>query len=238
MTAAAGRLAPPTEAEVHVWLVQLAASATAAARRALTDEERAQADAFADPERRRQFVSARGTSRQILAAYLGKPPPLLDWHTGMHGKPYLAEPLAFNLSHSGDLALLAVTCGRAVGVDVERLRAGHQVLATAERFFPPAEASVLRAMAAGRRAEAYGRMWVRKEACVKAAGGRLGQGLGLSVGTEPGSVVVDDHRSGLRGPWTVTDVPVPAGYAAAVAGEGVEEFSHILLASSSGISGK
>jgi 4'-phosphopantetheinyl transferase len=85
--------------------------------------------------------------------------------------------LAFSLSHSGDLVLLAVTGGRTVGIDIERLRVGHQVPAAAQRFFPSAEADALRATAPDRRAAAYARLWVRKEACVKAAGGRLGQTL-------------------------------------------------------------
>jgi 4'-phosphopantetheinyl transferase len=222
----------PAETEVHVWSIHIGAGQAAA----LTEEERARARAFAAAERRRHFVAARGASRQILGAYLGRPPSDLTWCAGPNGKPYLALPpggpeLHFNVSHSGDLALLAVTSRRPLGVDVERVRTGHDVPAAARRFFPAAEVDGLHAAPPQRRGELYGRLWVRKEACVKAAGGRLGQGLALPVGTEPGTVAVRDSGAArLGGPWTVADLPVPAGYAAAVAVEGLDHFRHILLA--------
>jgi 4'-phosphopantetheinyl transferase len=178
------------------------------------------------PLRRRHFVSTRGASRQILGAYLGRPASDLAWSAGPNGKPCLVLPagspdLRFNVSHSGDLALLAVTRRRPVGVDVELMRTDGDVPAAARRFFPPEEVDALHAAPPERRGELYGRLWVRKEVCVKAAGGRLGQGLALPVGTEPGTVSVRDSRAaGLGGPWTAADLPVPAGYAAAVAVEG------------------
>jgi 4'-phosphopantetheinyl transferase len=222
----------PTGTEVHVWLIRIGAGQAAA----LTEEERARARSFAAAEHRRHFVSARGASRQILGAYLGRPPSDLTWCARPNGKPYLALPagspdLHFNVSHSGDLALLAVTSRHPVDVDVEQVQTGQDVPAAARRFFPPAEVDGLHAAPPQRRGELYGRLWVRKEACVKAAGGRLGQGLALPVGTEPGTVAVRDSRAaGLGGPWTVADLPVPAGYAAAVAVEGLDHFRHILLA--------
>jgi hypothetical protein len=91
------------------------------------------------------------------------------------------------------------------------------------------EVDRLRATAPSQRSAAYGRMWVRKEACVKAAGGRLTQGLGLPVGVEPDNVVVEDRIAGLGGPWRVADVRMPPGYAAAVALNGVEQFCQNLL---------
>ncbi len=220
----------PSGSEVHVWSIHIGAGKAVG----LTEEERARARSFA-AERRRHFVSTRGASRQILGAYLGRSPADLTWCAGPNGKPYLAltpgsPDLHFNVSHSGDLALLAVTSRHPVGVDVEQVRTGPNVPAAARRFFPPAEVDDLYAALPQQRGELYGRLWTRKEACVKAAGGRLGQGLAMPVGADPGTVAVHDTRAaGLGGPWTVADLSMPAGYVASVAVEGLDHFSHILL---------
>lgn len=74
-------------------------------------------------------VASRWALREILGRYLGLPANELRFETNRHGKPSLATPeaeLAFNLSHSGSLALVAVA-GREVGVDVERIRAKRPV---------------------------------------------------------------------------------------------------------------
>jgi 4'-phosphopantetheinyl transferase len=181
------------------------------------------------PERR-WFVVAHGAARLILARHLGVPAERVTWDRGPNGKP---EPgaattgLAANLSHSGDLALLAVTGGRRVGVDVQLLAPECDVAALARRFFPDREARyVSAAPLPAHRADRFARLWTRKEACVKVTGGRLTQGLGLVVrGDGPtGRVVVGRPDGALPGPYLVRNVPVPPGFRAAVALEGTRPY--------------
>lgn len=76
-----------------------------------------------------EAVASRRALREILGRYLGLPADELRFETGRHGKPRLAAPeseLAFNLSHSSALALVAVA-RREVGVDVERVRTKRPV---------------------------------------------------------------------------------------------------------------
>lgn len=171
--------------------------------------------AHSTPQRR---AHARQAARQVLAEYLGVPPTEVRWSVGPWGKPGLnhsRSAIRFNLSHAGDFALLAVSEVADVGVDIEcRLpRSGAQALA--DRFFTPADRALLTA-AADRQDAVYLRLWTRKEACVKAAGGRLFDGLALPVGLEDGALV-HDPTGRLGGPWTVGHVPAPAGYVASVA---------------------
>ncbi|GFJ87940.1 4'-phosphopantetheinyl transferase family protein [Phytohabitans rumicis] len=121
-----------------------------------------------------------------------------------------------NLSHSGDLAAVAVSAGRAVGVDVQRHPPGTDVLAMSARYFPDAEvAHVAGGADPAERVDRFVDLWARKEACVKAAGGKLAQGMPLAV---HGRRLVRDPSGKLGGgPYRVARVPVPAGYRAAVA---------------------
>ncbi|MBZ3906736.1 4'-phosphopantetheinyl transferase family protein [Streptomyces griseiscabiei] len=211
---------PEPEPEVDVWTVPLDGSpATVAALAGLLspcEAERGGRCRFAAD--RRRFVVAHAALRLILADRLDVPPEEVRLRRGRHGKPRLAggSDLRFNLSHSGDLALVAVTRYDEVGVDVDRLRPGLPVEPLAERFFPASEARFV-AEAAGptERAGRFLRLWTRKEAVVKAAGGRLVQGLGLAVCGADG--VVRDPSGQLRGAWSVLDLPVPDGHRAALA---------------------
>ncbi|MEV5575039.1 4'-phosphopantetheinyl transferase superfamily protein [Spirillospora sp. NPDC052269] len=181
--------------------------------RALLDpDELRRADGFDDPARRRRHTVSHGVTRRLLGSYLSVPPRSLRWTRGPHGKPAIAgsPDTSFSLSHSGDRALLGVAAGRSIGVDVEAEPA-FDADAFAARFFPASERALV---AAGQ----FTRLWSRKEACVKAAGGRLVQGLPLLVGGE----TVHDPSGALPGPWLVRDVPVPQGFGAAVALSGTE----------------
>ena len=92
---------------------------------ALAPDVLARADRFAFPHDRRRYVAAHGALRAILGGYLNTTPAGVPIRYTPQGKPYLAPPssdIRFNLSHSGELALIAVTRGREVGVDVERIR--------------------------------------------------------------------------------------------------------------------
>ena len=210
------------EPRVDVWTVPLDGSpaAVAALSRMLSEREAERGDRCRFENDRRRFIVAHGALRLILAGYLDAPPDELRLQRGRHGKPRLAasSDLRFNLSHCGELALVAVSRHAEVGVDVDRLRPGMPVEAFAERFFPASDARFV-AAAAGptERAERFLRLWTRKEAVVKAAGARLAQGLGLKVLTDADADVVRDPSGQIPGAWSVRDLPVPDGCLAALA---------------------
>ncbi len=116
--------APPAS-EIHVWQADLNRGGWPP-REWLPATERDRAAAIVRPESRRRWVASRWALRGVLCRYLARPPAEIELRCGEHGKPALAESmpaLRFNLSHSGELALIAVGVGREIGVDVERVGA-------------------------------------------------------------------------------------------------------------------
>jgi len=189
----------PNGGTVDVWLVRLDQDGDWLPP---TPAERDRAERFVSQELRERHLRSHAALRAILRRYTPTPGSDPDFALAEHGKPYLpAVPeLKFNLSHSHQLALVAVALGMEVGVDVERLRPLPDCLAIAERFFPSADAAALAEAPADRREHEFFRRWTRIEAVLKA------RGIGLyGAGTEP------------AGDWTVQPVDVGAGYAAAVA---------------------
>lgn len=210
------------EPRVDVWTVALDGppATVATLSRVLSGRETERAGRCRFEADHRRYVIAHGALRVILAGYLDVPPEELRLERGRHGKPRLADSpdLRFNLSHSGELALVAVTRDAEVGVDVDRPRPGLPVEPFAERFFPAPDARFVAAAAVpAERAERFLRLWTRKEAVVKAAGARLTQGLALPVIPGTGTDVVRDPSGQIRGVWSVRDLPVPGGYLAAMA---------------------
>lgn len=194
--------------EVHVWLVPANAAGSVASL--LDDAERAQAARFAFDHGRDLYTAAHGGLRVVLGRYLGRPPVALRFEVHADGKPALAgdAALRFNLSHSGELAAVAVASGREVGVDVERRRVVHSEAGVARRIMSDEEHARYVALPENERADFLLWVWARKEALVKAAGVGIRASL-REVPSEPGP----GDRFG------VVDVDVP-GYAAAVAAEG------------------
>lgn len=87
----------------------------------------------------------------MLGAYLHTDPARLHFSYNSYGKPSVEvtggeHEIKFNVLHSNGLALLAFTCGREVGVDVEYARADFACAEVAERLFSPSEVSALRAL--------------------------------------------------------------------------------------------
>ena len=114
--------------EVHLWKASLdqPESVLDALAASLSADERRRAERFHFVRDRRRFIAARGVLRDILGRYLRVPAGSVNLVTMEHGKPELADRtgngLQFNLSHSHDLAVYAITCRRKVGVDIERVR--------------------------------------------------------------------------------------------------------------------
>jgi 4'-phosphopantetheinyl transferase len=214
----------------RVWIVpvDLPPSVVARCRDVLDDGERARAAAFLSQRDRQQFTVAHGALRILAARELQATPSALRWDRGPYGKPALAAPwsgLSTSLSHSADLIAVAIAAGRAVGVDIQHLVPGMDVVAMSTRFYPPAEAAHVAAdRDEGARAERFTRLWSRKEAVVKAAGGRLWPNLKIAVlgcDVVSGEVV---RCAEPAGPYRVADVPAPEGFRAAVALAGAAPF--------------
>jgi 4'-phosphopantetheinyl transferase len=209
---------------VRVWIVPVDVPPETAARcrAVLDDSERARAAAFASPRDQQRFTVAHGALR-ILAGRELKTQSALSWIPGRHGKPELAPPwygLHTSLSHSGDLIAAAISTGRPVGVDIQHLVPGLEVVGLSARFFPPDEASYVAAgHDASARADRFAHLWARKEAVVKAAGGRLWPNLKIAV---RGRDVVTCAEP--ASPHRVADVPAPADFRAAVALTGAAAF--------------
>lgn len=222
-----GELAPGS---VHVWRVPLDGRADLAERKSLlsTDEaERAARFRFDDD--RRKFIVGRGTLRRLLGRYLDVAPKAIEFAYSPHGKPLLGGALAgralhFNLSNSGELAIVGLSSDRPLGVDVERIRQNLDVDGLAGRYFSPSECDTLRALPQGDRYHAFFTFWTKKEAVIKAHGHGLSLPLDrFSVSLDPEDLRVEcdaDLPHDLSR-WSVSELPVPAGYYAALALEGL-----------------
>ncbi len=210
---------------VRVWIVPVSVPTDIAAWcwRVLDDSERARAAAFLNPDDRQRFAVAHGALRILAGRELRIRPGSLTWTPGGYGKPELVPPwsgLQTNLSHSSDMIAAAIATGRPVGVDIQHLVPRLDTVALAARFFPPGEAGYV---AAGRdasaRADRFAALWARKEAVIKAVGGRLWPNLTIAV-RDLDVVTCAEPASSCR----VADVSAPTGFRAAVALAGASPF--------------
>jgi 4'-phosphopantetheinyl transferase len=217
-----GDLAPGT---IHVWLAHLedAQRGPLVSSSVMSEDEQARARRFVFDRDRRRFSAARVLLRTVLASYVGADPADLRFDTNGQGKPSLAggRPApAFNLSHSQDVAVIAVSRAGEVGIDIEAIRPMEDAEAIAGRFFAPAEADRLRAVHPELRDEAFFACWTRKEAFVKAIGEGLSHPLdSFEVTLAPGGPArllrVGGHPPDPAS-WTLAALPAVPGYAGAL----------------------
>jgi len=219
---------PLAEGEVHVWAFTLERSAadTKASDSVLSAAELERAARFRFERDRTRFAVGRAQLRHILGSYLQIPPGDLAFEYGPKGKPCLSATasgpaLMFNLAHSEDLALLAVTRTGPVGVDVERIRSLPDADDLVSRFFSPAEAARFRAVPEPQRATAFFNLWTRKEAWLKATGEGIGCGLNqvevtFLPGEAPRFVKLGESGDKIAN-WQLHEISPAPGFAGAVA---------------------
>lgn len=214
----------PRVGAIDVWRVRLG-EAGGEWMDLLCGQERERAAGMVDVRRGRLWAQGRGVVRELLGRYLGRDPRELRFAVGERGKPALAGGtgqeagtgagggLHFNLSHSGELALVAVSWGREVGVDVEQGRNPpmdpDRAITVARRGLGEEAGRRLEGLAAARREEELLRGWTAHEAAVKCAGS------GIGGGGERG-----DGR--MEAMWTAALDPGPGAFGA-VAAAGAQE---------------
>lgn len=187
----------------------------------LDEEEQRRRAAFRRPEDRAMYTASHTALRVLLGGVLELPPARVTLVRlacpgcgALHGRPAVAGPAGervhFSLSHTTGLAVVALAT-RPVGVDVERPPSERTATDVAKSLHPSEQAELAR-LAAPERPAAFARCWTRKEAYLKGTGeGLAGEALGgtyLGTGPSPAAPPAG---------WTLTDVEVPAGFAAACA---------------------
>lgn len=222
----------PAPAEVHVWRrwLDVGAAGAMALKAVLSPDEEARAARFRFERDANRFIVARATLRRVLGRCLGVEPEELAFYYGAHGKPALASPptrLTFNLSHSGDLALLAVAWDRAIGIDVEQRRPVSDLGALAAQVFATAERAELATLPPGAREDAFLAGWTRKEAFIKAVGEGLTHPLDAFVVSldpvAPARLLSVGGSADAAGAWSLHALTPAPGYVAALVAQGAVE---------------
>lgn len=196
----------------------------------LSSEERGRAERFVTRELREDYVVAHGMLRHLLSRYLGVPASSLDFANGPAGKPVLvarhteAPPISFNLTHSGGLAALAVSDGRAIGIDLEAPDREIDALSIARNYFFGEEYDAIARASSETRTQVFLQYWVAKEAVLK------GEGVGLGFPLDRFQIQIADagrwasvtsHDVARLAPdWIVRHIPCENGWPVAVAARG------------------
>lgn len=214
---------------VNVWHIDLLVERVTSFRTLLSQDEIERANRFHFFRDQRRFIVARAAMRAILAQYLSSAPTEIVFAYGQRGKPQLSPELSrcgmkFNLSHSRDHALLAVTLHSSIGVDLEYIDNEFASEEIAESFFSPVEIDVLRSIPEEERAAAFFSCWTRKEAYIKAVGDGLAIPLDrFDVSFGPGvppRLLRVNASPGEASRWSMYNLSAPRGYAAALVVEG------------------
>ena len=232
VTRSAGRADAPSRVAlsgtVHVWSIGLAHRVPNESDWAtLSAGETDRARRFHFERDRTAYVLAHAAVRQILSEYSGVSPQQLEFVVGPAGKPSISPALnaagiEFNLSHSGEFALVAATGGAAVGVDIERWDHRVEFLQLAEHYFSVREREALSALVQNPSEVMQGffQAWSRKEAYLKATGAGIAEGLHhFDVTLKPGEIaalLADRLDVTATERWVMRDLAVADGYSAAL----------------------
>lgn len=189
----------------------------------LDPEEQARAQRFHFKKDRKHFIASHGILRKLLSAYLTVAPQALNFSYTDFGKPFLTDhsELQFNLSHSQNVALFAMTLNHSVGVDIENINRECDMDAIAQRYFSAREYSILKNLSGTEKIQTFFNGWARKEAYLKAHG----QGLSYSLDKVEVTMRIDEPAKFLAihdekenvSEWSLHALAPLANYAAALA---------------------
>lgn len=163
--------------EIQLWLISLKEKLETvnSCFDALNENEKERADSFVSKPARLSFVITRACLRQILRAHRQDLSKDFIIPSGAHGKPFLdsshfPKPLYFNVSHSGDFALIGISKTSEIGVDIEQQRFIPQLASIAERIFTKREMAFIQDHSESQRHFLFYKFWTCKEALLKAEG--------------------------------------------------------------------
>jgi 4'-phosphopantetheinyl transferase len=213
------------EKEVHVWFASLDDPdlSVLPLEQQLSSAEHEQASRFKFEKDRTRYVITHALLRSILSLYLQVDPKDLILTTSAKGKPELApmphkDTVQFNMSHSHDTALIAVSRSAEIGIDLEYVDESFAFDEIIQRFFSPAEGATLHSLPPTLRRQAFFRCWTCKEALVKAKGTGLGSALDeITISQTAGNTLV---LRNVDPDWSLTELTPAPGYVGALGVQG------------------
>ena len=147
----------------------------------LNATEKQKAGTFARSELQRKYIKTRGVLRKVLAEYLNERPQQVNIKLAEYGKPFVDQTLFFNLSHSANRFVIAVTNVSEIGVDLEQVRQRKNLQGLVKKCFSALEINYWEGLSEQQKIFAFYQFWVRKEAFVKAIGRGIAVGLDQCV---------------------------------------------------------
>lgn len=212
--------------DVHIWRVFLPAAEPLAEilENSLSDDERAASEKLRDQRKKASFIARKAIARFLISKYTSIPASRLRFSMNQFGKPELlalqdSSSISFNISHSGEWLVIIFSQNKSVGIDIELMRQDFPVTEISNRFFTCMEKERIKSCPGNERLEIFYRMWVRKEAYVKA----LGKGLYMPLDSfhvpldQLDSTERIDHEKctfigKIENEWLFYDLPVSKNY--------------------------
>lgn len=182
----------------------------------LSPKEQNFAQTIRNESLKKQHLTVRIALRRILASYLKQAATKINLSKTVHGKPYLADypEIQFNISHSADVLLVAISQVGAVGVDIEQAKFQRRDFSgLVGKCFSQSEIEYWNALPEMEKAAEFYRFWTRKEAFVKAVGRGLAIGLQHCVidpGKQPYFISLPENY-GKPSEWRLFDLPLKEG---------------------------
>ncbi|MCK4840339.1 MAG: 4'-phosphopantetheinyl transferase superfamily protein [Methylococcales bacterium] len=185
----------------------------------LNDEEIERAGRFTRTELKNKYIKTRGILRKILAHYLNIEPQKIEIKIGEFGKPYVSnKSLFFNLSHTANQFVIAVSNVSELGVDMEICRVRKSMTGLVEKCFAEIERDYWHSLADEQKINMFFQFWVKKEAFVKAVGRGIALGLDQCVinPEQQTQFLSIPNEYGLVTDWKIVDISLAEDEACAL----------------------
>ena len=171
--------------EIHLWFADLNSldryAISSEVSHWLQGEEMNRYNRYQSQSQREHFLFGRVLLKTILSKYIGCAPVDLKFDIDTRGKPFLSSnntlSVTFNLSHSDNRLVFAVSKSQDLGVDLEIIKKERAILKIAERYFSTAETRELRNLPKASQVKRFYELWTLKESVLKACGYGLSRGL-------------------------------------------------------------
>ncbi len=210
---------------VRVWVLPIEVARPVDVRHLLDRRELARRERFHRPVDALRFTAGHALLRLAAADGLGCPPSSVrlgsrcpGCGSGEHGRPVVEgmdDAPFLSLAHSGDVVVAATAAGP-VGIDVEACRPDVDALELARLTMSPAEIAALADLGGADRVSLFYRLWVLKEAVLKAAGLSLSDLSSVEVMAAVSGRATIEARGTVLSCRPLT-LPAPSGVAAAIA---------------------